>query len=655
MTERDRLKMWKYIVSSDRDSARFDEAYSEDMRNKVLSIINETTTDEEVWQKIYDNIPKIDTLTLKEGFQHLAIAMNKNCPTEIIEEIVQKYSNGKTITEAVSSITKAIIENSMYREMSDKTLESVWKNKPNVLMDMFYSLSYKGDRYYRNMQKFDIAEKNKEVFCNLYLRRKAMMRNWRNTPYHCFANNELAKEIIEHPKAIEQVRTAIAYNERLSDEVRNMAFDHPEGVNIEELKEVATPHMMEYIYSVAADTFTEQEINPISVSKKTYPKAEKKPYDDAMYFLRSLVINRKLSQAMENDLFDRLYGMNLTKTNSVLGALLYYTDSPHIIKNAESVKNTKDRLNIYYNTNLSKEIREKHMDEFAELYEKKGEKAQEYVKTHLSHLARTQLLTEKTYKILIENNGFEKEMAENPLTPDKWLKKIGEKYQEYRYAWSTPARQYDNWEIRMYAQTETLMIMKKYFDEKEARDFMQSLVYANAFPEKKIFRVEEASVNEYFSVLGNYNIYTFQNLYSKIPKEQMDKFKEEIKENAKSNPNEYLKYFYKDFSKNLEIIENVIREHEKTQSTAGYRGEKSNVIYEFTGDVTSPYEASIRKNPINIFLNIEETAEKGIPLMNQITRMGGDAQHFTVKKIQEFNREFESKYPKGKEEVEEER
>ena len=41
--------------------------------------------------------------------------------------------------------------------------------------------------------------------------------------------------------------------------------------------------------------------------------------------------------------------------------------------------------------------------------------------------------------------------------------------------------------------------------------------------------------------------------------------------------------------------------------------------------------------------------------MNQITKMGGDASHFTVRKIQEFNREFESKYPQTKKEMLEER
>ena len=312
-----------------------------------------------------------------KSIDFLAVLNNTNCPITIKENMLQ--SRGKEIKKNHGF---AFVMYFLAQDVLPKTIDTLVKLFPKEIHGILNGKVFR----YNNLKEEDvvITDKNVIALCDAFMKRKALRRSVEQTPFPLLKDKKKTKKYLENPKSDEVVFTAIADNKNLSYEVRDVAYE--KGVNPVVLMNF-TPNMIKDVYNLAIYTYMEMEINPLTYNTKKYSKQDRLPYENACGFLTSLVRNGKLPESLQIDLFYRLISLRQKNRNHLLESLLIYTTSPLVINSYTLVKNNKDRLSVYLNDNITKEMHDGIIENISKEYKDSKKAMPEYVEDFLKSLS----------------------------------------------------------------------------------------------------------------------------------------------------------------------------------------------------------------------------------------------------------------------------
>lgn len=289
-----------------------------------------------------------------------AMVMHKNVPQYIVNDIVSDIIDDKKFKGTI--LRNDILFKSLYHDISQRNVIGIWNEMGTGIFLRLNGFSHKSNP--TDKETYPFAENTTQLLCCFAMRSKKN-RNFdiNCLPFYFLKDENFAEKILDKKKCDEITRTAIASNPFLPDRIRNKAYEN----GIDPLHTIHfTEHMINDLYSIAAETYTEMPLNPYTKLRKTSTKEELSAYNTAKKFLCKVLYNRELPESMEIDLFNRLQKININNSHDeVLFYLLQNTQSSKVLKGIYHFRFNSNTEVAFQNPYMPKSILKQRMEELA--------------------------------------------------------------------------------------------------------------------------------------------------------------------------------------------------------------------------------------------------------------------------------------------------
>ena len=613
MKEHSIEKFVKFAVQRNSGTSFYANEYADNKRDEIVKLSKEPIEKEKMEQLLNE----MDLMKL------MAVVSNPETPVSFIEDIVEEVSKVKDTSyywKYKSVMARSILEKVLERDLSEKTLDAILKQHPAVITGVFGAYDIERQPCYRNADTKDVSESNKEKLAKMFMKRKTLRRSAGVQPVRYVKNEEIAEWCLNHPKCDEVTRTAVAKNKNLSDAIRDRAFD--EGVDYKDFYADLTPHMVNEVYESVASAYTDGLINPsnyrnIGSHLTSEDRFNKKMFENAMYFLRQMINNNAMTEAVEIDLFNRIADYNSKNTNTVLTALLSNTKSEYIFNNLDRIKHKRDAVYGYANPNIPSAVIDKKIEEYVKKYGGKADMPK-YAEVFFEQVGKYHTLPDSIYEYFFNcssttyNPHNLSYLIQNCTFSNEYLKKIMEEFKGY-----TDMPHNRDTRVSIYSMCATSDVFNKYLDTEEKSKMLSCLSLTGLIqrtgrtgsPKKEIFIRDYNSCNGYY-----FDILLKE--YNKIKPEKIKNIKEELKSRIETEKDDYLKNTYRALLDSFFIIEKGKDAAHEFDTKGKNNQEISSEIYK----ILSKFCNEITENPINLYLKSEEHAKEVLPLMNAIDK-----------------------------------
>ena len=291
-----------------------------------------------------------------------AIIQHKNVPMFIVNQIIKNTLQNYDVP--INPMKNEILFRGLYFVLSDENINQIWeKLGTSIFVDMSKFRHQKTNEAWAT--EYPFPEKVTEALCGFAMKSKANRKQGiENLPFYYLKSDDYAKMLLDNKRCDETVRTCIASNPYLSDEVRNRAYN--EGIIPMEIRNF-TDYMMEDMYSIAAETYTEMKLNPYTKNNTEPTKEEMTAFRIAEDFLNKVIYNKMLPESMQLDLMHRLQEIATNDADdNILYQLFQSTESSEVLKNIYSFRRNDTTEFAFSNPHMPKELLKKRMDELVE-------------------------------------------------------------------------------------------------------------------------------------------------------------------------------------------------------------------------------------------------------------------------------------------------
>lgn len=642
MTEKQIEKFVKYALECNYITISFKEKYNYKDKDKIVALSTEPVSEETV-NKLMEE---------KDYMKLIAIMSNPKNPVKYTEDIVLmaiEQGNYFPYRDFSEMLRKYIILKSLERDLSEKTLNEMMKKQFSIVSDALGK--YEDKTWGNDFTYKEISEHNLETMVKLFMRRKSYRRNAAIQPVRYIKNEEIARECLDHPKCDEVTRTAIAKNKNLSDKIRDEAFDG--GVDYKEFYVDLTPHMINEVYESVVSAYTDGLVNPANYGKinghsPAEIKADKKPHENARYFLKQMIENGAVTESVEIDLFNRIADYQSNYTNPLLIALLINTKSEYIFNHLNSIKHKYDVVFGYDNPNIPKDIVDKKTEEYVKKFGNKSQMPQ-YAEFYFDRIGRKYELPDSIYQYFL--NKYKNEPSEilhrveYGFIPNRYLNEIMENRKDVL----VKVRNSVDIDVVIYNICAVADIFRKHLSVQEATNMLSYMDSSGM-----ISRIKRTQKNDEFIIEDlSGNNYYFKELlerYKKIDTEKIENIKKDFKDRIEKTKDPYLKTLYNSMINNLDILE----EAKNTDMVEGFLNNKNlffiqeyflntkenGALIQKVSNVTSKFCDEVMENPVNMYLKCEQYAEEAIEFMEKVDKTKPAANYYEERLIN-YLKEFD--------------
>lgn len=388
----DNLKTKKHIVK--------DFAYEEYM---FIKTIEESLQKESVIKKLYENNPEFVKNNNMVQFYLMGL---KSTPIEILEDIINEPMSAQVLLKA--------LENHTISEHSSR--DKIYFDIQNALFDDTIK-----EHLYREIKpnnSFEMAEIY-PLFARVTggaLDFLCKQLNFVNTACNLITDNRLAEEILDLHPDNEEIRTSIANNFRLSENVRNRAFN--EGCIYEKITHT-TDQMSSSMYESAIETLS------------MIDKVDEPIFQYSKRVITNLIQNNQLSESQQLDIVMRYANDKKTGYSWILDTLKKMTVYPSVFQKIVDTIGDGDINSVYirdifFSDNVpDKLLKERAKDAVKSL---KGSMfisvdAEKLISKAISQKC---IKDKTTYQTILDMNhyGFMEALTKDPYVPNDILRQI---------------------------------------------------------------------------------------------------------------------------------------------------------------------------------------------------------------------------------------